>query len=92
MLSDIDSIRSSVKELISAYEKQKVRADRLEEELEKMRKAYSSTQEQNRKLEDKVDNLGLMGAMAGNAYGNAEAKEQIESLIRDIDEALELLR
>lgn len=83
---------SDIKALISAYEMQKDRADRLQAELDKMNKRSQDAETKVNELEDKVKVLGLKSAFIPSAAGTQEAKARIDRLVARIDEALALLQ
>ena len=89
MLQDLES---NIKKLISAYETQKIRADKLEAELLKCGKTVETAENKIKQLEDKVDSLSLRSVFASSIGENSEAKARIDSLINEIDKALALLQ
>lgn len=89
MLQDLEN---NLKTLISAYEEQKCKADRLERDFDALRKQYETARLKIKELEDKVDSLNLRNAFTSSAGENSEAKARIDALIGKIDDALELLQ
>lgn len=89
MLQDFEN---NLKTLISAYEEQKFKADRLEKDFAAIRNQYETARLKIKELEDKVDSLNLRNAFTSSAGENSEAKARIDALIGKIDDALELLQ
>lgn len=89
MLHDIEN---NLKTLISAYETQRDRAERLAAELESSRREAGEAKAKVKELEEKVDRFALTSAFTSSAGENTEAKARIDELIATIDRALELLR
>jgi len=88
----IQTLQNNIETLISAYETQKARAERLSSDFEKLKKQYDGSLEKINELEEKLDSLSLRSVFTGGATDNAEARAKIDELIREIDSALELLQ
>lgn len=88
----LDQLQKNIKILISKYESEKSRADKLEAELEKYKRNSENADNKIKELEDKVDSLSLQSAFSPIEGGNKDAKIKIDKLIKEIDEALALLR
>lgn len=89
MLQDLEK---NISALIAAYEQQRGLSDRLQKELEANRGQLEAAKVKIKELEDKVDSLQLRNAFTSSTAGNSGAKAEIDSLIREIDAALELLQ
>lgn len=88
----LENIQNNLHKLISAYESQLHRANKAEAELEGYRKSLQDAKEHIKELEEKIDNLSLGTAFTSAHTDNAQAKAQIDSLINEIDKALEMLK
>lgn len=88
----LEQLQKNIGILISKYETQKTRADKLESELEKYRKSSEVAEEKIKELEDKVDKLSLKSAFSPTEGGNEDARLKIDRLIKEIDAALALLQ
>lgn len=88
----LQNLENNLKTLISAYEEQKFKADRLEKDFAAVRNQYETARLKIKELEDKVDSLNLRNAFTSSAGENSEAKARIDALIAKIDDALELLQ
>lgn len=88
----LDSIESNLRTLIAAYETQRDRAEKAEKELEKCKMELAVANDNIKELEDKVGSLKMRTMFAPSDGKNTEAKAGIDSLIAQIDRALELLQ
>ena len=88
----VQALQENIEKLISAYEAEKARADRVEAEAEKLKRQYEAARKKNVELEEKVEDLSLRCVFADGASDNSQARERIDGLIREIDSALELLK
>lgn len=88
----LEQLQKNIGILISKYETEKERADKLEVELEKFRRNSENAENKIKELEDKIDKLSLRSAFSPLEGGNKEAGIKIDRLIRKIDEALALLQ
>lgn len=87
----LEKIQNQFYRLISAYESERKRRIEIQERLELNTKELESCRKQIKELEIQIDKLRLAGAFSSNA-DNTEAKMEIESLIREIDRCISLLK
>lgn len=85
-----EDIWNDICSLISMYEKEKGDHDAAMTELRMKDEAIGRYKEQIRELDKQIDNLKLKNAFL-SASGDAEAKEKIDRLIREIDRCIALL-
>lgn len=88
----LEQLQNNLEQLIAAYEAQRERADRLEAEVEKYKKAGEVADNRIKELEDKVDNLSLRSVFVPVAGAGNDARAKIDSLIEEIDKALAMLQ
>jgi len=86
----IEDVKAKVTELISLYEREKLRADNLAVRLEASQNANKAYKMQITELNEQIDNLKLLGAFNGGG-DNTLAKERISKLIKEIDRCIKLL-
>ena len=85
----LDTVKQSIRQLIAAYEKERMERIRLQAELEESRTQNETCRKQIIELERQIDNLKL--AEAFKAAGSPEAKKKINSLMKEIDRCITLL-
>lgn len=76
--------------LISMYEKAERECETARKELQRKEEMMEEYREQIKELERQIDSLKLKNAFL-SASGDEEAKEKIDSLIREIDRCIALL-
>ena len=86
----LDGIKKYVTELISLYEGEHQRAKELEGRLAQSQEAVEACKTQIAELQRQIDNRKLAGAFVAEG-NNAEAKERVAKLIREIDRCIALL-
>lgn len=86
----VEDLRKQVEFLISAYEKEKLRADDLASKLSLSLSEAASAKQQIAELTDKLKKLEIASAIAG---GNnpAQAKLNIDKMVRQINDCIKLL-
>jgi len=88
----LENFQQNINILISKYETEKARADKLDEELKQYKRKSENAEKKINELEDKVDSLSLRSAFSPLEGGNNDAKIKIDRLIKEIDAALALLQ
>lgn len=87
----LERIQNQFYRLISAYESERKMRISLQEELERNGLELQNCRKQIKELETQIDKLKLAGAFSsGTAV--ADSKKEIESLIREIDKCISLLK
>ena len=76
--------------LISMYEKAERECETVRKELQRKEEMMEEYREQIKELERQIDSLKLKNAFLSTS-GDEEAKEKIDSLIREIDRCIALL-
>lgn len=87
----LEKIQNQFYRLISAYESERKRRIEIQEQLERNTIELESCRKQIKELEIQIDKLRLAGAFSSNA-DNTESKKELESLIKEIDRCISLLR
>ena len=88
----LDVVKQSIRELIAAYEKERMERIRLQAELEESRNKNEACRKQIIELERQIDNLKLTEAFKASASGNSpEARKKIDGLIKEIDRCISLM-
>ena len=85
-----EEIGLNFKKLIALYEAQKERSEYLSLELEKSKEANQTLEKQIADLKSQIDRLKLSGAFS-TPQGLREARERIDTLIREVDKCISLL-
>lgn len=88
----LQNLENNIHTLIAAYEAQKKRADDLQKELDSMRASQEEAKKKVKELEGENDSLSLRSAFIGEAADKTQARRKVQSLIEQIDRALELLK
>ncbi len=85
----LDSIRQEIERLIACYEAEKAENTRLREELRACEETGAALKKQIMELESEVETRKLTAAF--NAGVPADAKEKVDTLIREIDRCISWL-
>lgn len=85
-----EDIWNDIFTLISLYEKAERECEAVRKELHQKEERLKEYKEQIDKLEKQIDSLQLKNAFLSTS-GDGEAKEKIDSLIREIDRCIALL-
>ena len=87
----LDTVKQKIKQLIAAYEAEKMERIRLQSALAQAEDRNEAYRKQITELERTIDNLKLADAFkAGNA-DNTEARKKIDRLIKEIDKCITLM-
>ena len=86
----LDTIKQSIRQLIAAYEKERMERIRLQAELEESRTQNEACRKQIIELERQIDNLKLTEAFKATGE-SPEARKKIDGLIREIDRCISLM-
>ena len=87
----LENVKDRIRQLIAAYESEKMENKRLHTELEQTRMQNETYRKQIIELERQIDNLKLTEAfMAGGADSSA-AKKKIDRLMKEIDRCISLM-
>ena len=88
----LDTVKQSIRQLIAAYEKERMERIRLQAELEESRTQNETCRKQIIELERQIDNLKLTEAFKASTSGSSpEAKKKIDGLIKQIDKCISLM-
>ena len=86
-----ETLRQSIRRLISLYETEKSERARLESELEKAQMQNETCKEQITELKKEIDNLKLKQAFMADSADNIQARKKIDKLIKEIDRCISLM-
>ncbi len=86
-----ETLRQSIRRLISLYETEKSERARLESELEKAQMQNETCKEQITELKKEIDNLKLKQAFMVDSADNTQARKKIDKLIKEIDRCISLM-
>ena len=87
----LETVKDRIRQLIAAYESERMERIRLQTELEQTRLQNETYRKQILELERQIDNLKLTEAfMAGGADSSA-AKKKIDRLMKEIDRCIALM-
>ena len=87
----LDVVKQNVRQLIAAYETERMERIRLQAELEDSRIQNEAYRKQITELERQIDNLKLAEAFKAGSEGSPEARKKINSLMKEIDRCITLL-
>ena len=85
----LDTIKQRIKQLIAAYESERMERENLQAAVAKYQEREEAYKKQIIELERQIDNHKLAGAfLNGN---NAESKKKVDKLIKEIDKCISLM-
>lgn len=87
----LEGLKNNISKLIALYEKEKQRADSLEQSLAESRSESQKLKEQINELKQQIDSLKLTSAFTATGGDNSAAKERIDKLVREIDKCIDWL-
>ena len=87
----LETVKERIKQLIAAYETEKMERIRLQSELEKTRVQNDTYRKQIIELERQIDNQKLTEAFMAGGTDTAAAKKKIDSLMKEIDRCIKLM-
>ena len=87
----LETVKQKIKQLIAAYEAEKMERIRLQTALEQIQAQNEAYRKQITELERQIDNLKLAEAFKANGGGSPEAKKKIDSLMKEIDRCITIL-
>ena len=87
----LDTVKQKIKQLIAAYEAEKMERIRLQSALAQAEDRNEAYRKQITELERQIDNLKLAEAFKAGSEGSPEAKKKINSLIKEIARCISLL-
>ena len=87
----LEDVKQKIKQLISAYEKEKMERERLQTALQKAEEQNEIYKQQIIELERQIDNLKLTEAFMAGGADTAAAKKKINSLMKEIDRCIALM-
>lgn len=88
----LDTLKKKIEKLISLYETEKAIRMEFEKEVQQLKAENEAYRKQNIELEKQIDNLKLTGAILTNTRDNSEAKKKIDSLLKEIDKCIALVK
>ncbi len=86
----IEDLRQDILNLISLYEKERVRGDNLASQLSVQEGKITKYKQQISDLTKQVERLKLENALSGKA-DKAETRQTIDKLVREIDKCIHLI-
>ena len=87
----LDVVKQSIRELIAAYEKERMERIRLQSALEQSQVKEETYRKQIIELERQIDNLKLTEAFKASSGNSPEARKKIDSLLKEIDRCISLM-
>ena len=87
----LETVKEKIKQLIAAYETEKMERIRLQSELEQARTENETYKKQIIELERQIDNQKLTEAFMAGGADTAGAKKKIDSLMKEIDRCIKLM-
>ncbi len=87
----LETVKERIKQLIAAYESEKMERIRLQSELEQARTQNETYRKQIIELERQIDNQKLTEAFMAGGTDTTAAKKKIDSLMKEIDRCIKLM-
>ena len=88
----LETVKQKITRLIAAYETEKTDRTRLSSELEQSKILNEIYRKRISELERQIDNLKLTEAFMGTGTDNSQAKNKIDSIIKEIDRCIALIQ
>ncbi|MCI6493691.1 MAG: hypothetical protein MSA02_07675 [Bacteroidales bacterium] len=88
----LETVKQKITRLIAAYETEKTERTRLSSELEQSKILNEIYRKRISELERQIDNLKLTEAFMGTGTDNSQAKNKIDSIIKEIDRCIALIQ
>lgn len=88
----LETVKQKITRLIAAYETEKTERTRLSSELEQSKNLNEIYRKRISELERQIDNLKLTEAFMGTGTDNSQAKNKIDSIIKEIDRCIALIQ
>ena len=88
----LETVKQKITRLIAAYETEKTERTRLSSELEQSKILNEIYRKRISELERQIDNLKLTEAFMGTGTDNSQAKNKIDSIIKEIDRCVALIQ
>ena len=87
----LESVKEKIKQLIAAYETEKMERIRLQSALEQARNENETYKKQIIELERQIDNQKLTDAFMAGGADTTAARKKIDSLMKEIDRCIKLM-
>ena len=87
----LESVKDRIRQLIAAYESERMENKKLHTELEQARQQNEAYRKQIIELERQIDNLKLTEAFMAGGNDTTAAKKKIDSLMKEIDRCIKLM-
>ncbi len=87
----LESVKDRIRQLIAAYESERMENKRLHTELEQTRLQNETYRKQIIELERQIDNLKLTEAFMAGGADTSAAKKKIDRLMKEIDRCISLM-
>ncbi|MBQ6880341.1 MAG: hypothetical protein IJN52_09075 [Bacteroidales bacterium] len=87
----LETVKDRIRQLIAAYESERMERIRLQTELEQTRLQNETYRKQIIELERQIDNLKLTEAFMAGGTDTASAKKKIDRLMKEIDRCISLM-
>lgn len=87
----INAFEIKLRKLISEYQSLKARNEKLKADFDKEHENLMKAHSEILELRKKNDHLTFASQFGGSTEGRAEAKKQIDRMVREIDQCLALL-
>ena len=87
----LENVKARIRQLIAAYESERMENKRLHTELEQTRLQNETYRKQIIELERQIDNLKLTEAFMAGGADTSAAKKKIDRLMKEIDRCISLM-
>ena len=87
----LETEKEKIRQLIAAYESERMERMKLQTELEQTRKQNEDYRKQIIELERQIDNLKLTEAFMAGGSDTTAAKKKIDRLMKEIDRCITLM-
>lgn len=84
-------LRSRIKEIMTALEKERERTQKLESEMGDLKSRLSQQSNEKEELEHKYNNLKLAKVLSGDQEEEHDARIKVNRIVREIDKCIALL-
>ena len=87
----LENVKDRIRQLIAAYESERMENKRLHTELEQTRMQNETYRKQIIELDRQIDNLKLTEAFMAGGADTSAAKKKIDRLMKEIDRCISLM-
>ncbi len=90
-IDSVDTLKDKVRKVVSLYQQQKDKNDKLNKENQKLINKLKSSEQKLKELENQYKKLKLAKTMIASSHDVHDAKLKVNRMVREIDKCIALL-